>query len=316
MRMVISASAPSPVVPRVVQRVEYLTASDGLRLACEHFGDETSPSLVFAHGFGQTRHAWDDTATTLAQSGWHCLTADARGHGDSGWRADGHYDYAQLIDDLVQLARASTSSIGLRPILIGASMGGLLGLSAQAQSAAFRALVLVDITPRWEAAGVARILDFMRAHPWGFANLDEAADAIALYLPHRSRRKSPERLRQMLIAGDDGRLRWHWDPQLLDFVAADSEPLQSALLDAARGIDVPALLISGERSDVVSAATIREFLEHVPHARHVRVEKATHMVAGDSNAAFTRSLLDFIQSSAIAESASLNHIQHQPRITS
>ncbi len=255
--MVTSAPLLKPVVQYVARRVESVTASDGLRLACEHFGDETLPSLLFAHGFGQTRHAWDDTATTLAQSDWHCLTADARGHGDSGWSADGNYDYAQFIDDLLQLARANTQApSGRKPILIGASMGGLLGLSAQAQAQALRALILVDITPRWEAAGVARILDFMRAHPQGFASLDEAAAAIARYLPHRSERKSPQRLRQMLIAGDDGRLRWHWDPRLLDYVAADSERQQAALLDAARRVDVPTLLISGARSDVVSAATI------------------------------------------------------------
>ena len=36
----------------------------------------------------------------------------------------------------------------------------------------FRALVLVDVTPRWEPRGVDRILNFMRAHPQGFESLD------------------------------------------------------------------------------------------------------------------------------------------------
>lgn len=277
--------------------MEYVTARDGLRLACEHFGDETSPMLLFAHGFGQTRHAWDESAATLAHAGWHCLTTDARGHGESGWRDDGCYDYAQFVDDLAGIVR-STAQL---PILIGASMGGLLGLSAQALHAPlFRALVLVDITPRWEAAGIARILDFMRAHPQGFANLDEATDAIALYLPHRAERyrndrTRPQRLRQMLVAGEDGRLRWRWDPRLLDFVDAQSELQQTALLEAARRIRVPTLLISGAQSDVVSHSTIAEFLEHVPHAQHVRVENAAHMVAGDSNNAFSAAVLDFVQ---------------------
>ena len=292
--------------------MEYVTAGDGLRLVCEHFGDEASPTLVFAHGFGQTRHAWDETAATLAGSGWHCLTADARGHGDSGWRDDGCYDYAQFIGDLADIVHATAQL----PILIGASMGGLLGLSAQALYAPlFRALVLIDITPRWEAAGVARILDFMRAHPRGFANLDEAGDAIALYLPQRAERyrndrNRPQRLRQMLVAGEDGRLRWHWDPRLLDFVDAQSELQQTALLEAARRIRVPTLLISGAQSDVVSDATIAEFLEHVPHAQHVRVEKAAHMVAGDSNNAFSAAVLDFIR-----PLVNLSESQH-PRITS
>jgi pimeloyl-ACP methyl ester carboxylesterase len=56
------------------------------------------------------------------------------------------------------------------------------------------------------------------------------------------------------------------------------------------------LLLSGEHSDVVSHATVAEFLQLVPHARHVAVAGATHMVAGDANDAFTREIAGFIQS--------------------
>jgi len=267
-----------------------LRARDGVELAIEQFGAAESPALVFAHGFGQTRQAWADAARGLAVGGWNSITFDARGHGESSWRDDGAYEFAQFIDDLVHVARIPTE----KPILIGASMGGLLGLRAQAEHAPFRALVLVDITPRWEAAGVERILTFMRAHPQGFASVDEAADAIAQYLPHRAEKKSPERLRSLLVTTADGRLRWHWDPRLIDRIGASGESEQAALLEAARAIDVPCLLISGECSDVVSAATIEEFLQCVPHAQHTRVARATHMVVGDRNDAFTQAVQQFI----------------------
>ncbi|MGH8090531.1 MAG: alpha/beta fold hydrolase [Rudaea sp.] len=267
-----------------------LEGADGVPLAVEARGAADAPALVFAHGFGQTRHAWDASAAALAKSGWRCLTMDARGHGDSGWRADGNYDFSQFVDDLVRLAQIPAH----KPILVGASMGGLLGLVAQAEHAVFRALVLVDITPRWEIAGVERILAFMRAHPQGFASVEEASDAIARYLPHRAQRKSPERLRSLLVTDSGGRLRWHWDPRLLDTIATDSEREQAGLLDAARRIRVPVLLISGERSDVVSDDTIAEFLRCVPHAQHVRVAHATHMIAGDENAAFTNAVERFV----------------------
>ena len=179
-------------------------------------------------------------------------------------------------------------------------MGGLLGLVAQAACAPFRALVLVDITPRWENAGVERILAFMRAHPDGFGSVDEAADAIDDYLPHRrernrARRDRPERLRQLLVTRDDGRLCWHWDPRMLDRIASDSERQQARLLEAARKIRVPTLLISGARSDIVSDSTIEEFLACVPHAEHVSVAHATHMVVGDRNDAFTGAVRRFIE---------------------
>lgn len=272
-----------------------LRAGDGIALATERFGISAAPTLIFAHGFGQTRHAWSDTARMLAGEGWSCVTADARGHGASAWRDDGHYDFQQFIDDLVLLARNSSPPPAPKPILVGASMGGLLGIAAQATQDAFRALILVDITPRWESAGVERIIAFMRAHPDGFASADEAADAISRYLPHRRERKSPDRLRQLLVPLGNGRLRWHWDPRLLDRIADDSERQQQGLLDAARRIRVPTLLISGARSDVVSDSTIAEFLACVPHAHHVRLAQATHMVVGDRNDAFAAAVRDFIE---------------------
>jgi len=283
-------AVPSPATA-LPSHCDQLIAADGVALALETYGNEHDPPLLFAHGFGQTRLAWSASAAALAAERWHCVTADARGHGDSGWREDGAYEFAQFVDDLVRAARYCRSA----PVLVGASMGGLLGLIAQAEHSVFRALVLVDITPRWEPAGIARILDFMRAHPHGFATLDEAAAAIAHYLPHRATRKSPERLRKMLVRRDDGRLRWHWDPRLLERIAADGQRQQQRLLDAACRIRVPTLLLSGEQSDIVSNSTIEEFLHCVPHAQHVRVARATHMIVGDRNDAFTAAVREFIQ---------------------
>ena len=285
--MVSPATARKSVAP--LNSVARLRARDGVELVTEHHGAADAPAVIFAHGFGQTRRAWTPTAHAVAANGWQAVTADARGHGDSGWRDDGNYDFTQFVDDLVLIARQHEN-----PVLIGASMGGLLGLVAQAEFRPFRALVLVDVTPRWESAGIERIIGFMRAHPSGFASIDDASEVVANYLPHRTEKKSPERLRQLLVRGDDGRLRWHWDPRLLDRVARDMESHQATLLDAARRIDVPTLLISGEKSDIVSDATIAEFLQLVPHAEHVRVPRATHMVAGDENAVFSSAVLDFL----------------------
>ena len=67
-----------------------------------------------------------------------------------------------------------------------------------------------------EAAGVARILTFMSAHPDGFASLDDARDAIAAYNPHRPPPRDTVRLHKNLRQGSDGRYRWHWDPRFLD----------------------------------------------------------------------------------------------------
>jgi len=265
---------------------------DGLPLAVDvrAAGD---PTLLFAHGFGQTRGAWNGAADALAARGWRCVSFDSRGHGESGRVAGGDYHIEQFARDLQALALAQPAL----PILVGASMGGLLGLvlAGEVRPAPFRALVLVDITPRWEAAGVERILAFMQAYPDGFVDYADAAERIAAYLPQRRERKRTEQLRPLLREGRDGRLHWHWDPALLDGVVRESERYQPRLLAAAAHVEVPVLLLSGERSDVVSRETVAEFLKLVPHARHVEVAGATHMLAGDANDAFTLEITRFIE---------------------
>ena len=277
-------------------------SADGLPLAVDVYRSTGHPTLLFAHGFGQTRGAWRAAAASLAAGGCRCVTFDSRGHGESGRAPDGDYHMQQFADDLLALAGAQAEP----PILVGASMGGLLGLvtAGEQRPSPFRALVLVDITPRWETAGVERILAFMQAHPEGFASYADAAEQIAAYLPQRRERKSEQQLRPLLRDGADGRLRWHWDPALLSGgLVSESERYQPRLFAAAANVDVPVLLLSGERSDVVSHRTVQEFLALVPHARHVEVPGATHMLAGDANDAFTAAIAGFIESLEPAASA-------------
>jgi pimeloyl-ACP methyl ester carboxylesterase len=291
--MVVLAAAPE-----ITRETSFEPMRDGLRLSVEvrQSAGVTRlevPSLLFAHGFGQTRGAWNGAANALAARGFRCVCFDSRGHGESGRVPDGEYHMQQFADDLLTLARAQAQP----PILIGASMGGLLGmvLAGEVRPAPFRALVLVDITPRWEAAGVERILAFMQAHPDGFADYAQASAQIAAYLPPGRARKREDQLRPLLREGADGRLRWHWDPALLGDLVQESERYQPRLITAAAGISAPVLLLSGERSDVVSHATVNEFMALVPHARHVEVAGATHMLAGDANDAFTREIAAFIE---------------------
>ena len=267
------------------------TGSGGLALAASAAGPlGASTEVLFAHGFGQTRQAWTRSMLALGQAGIASAAWDLRGHGQSGRNAPGEaYGVEQFIDD----ALAIRATLPAPPVLVGASMGGLVGLAAQARGAGFAGLVLVDVTPKWEIAGMQRILAFMGAHPDGFDDHEHAASEIAAYLPHRRERKSSAELAHLLVRGEDGRLRWHWDPRLLQDLA-DSAKHQDELAEAARGIEVPVLLVSGGRSDLVSKETVAHFLDLVPHAEHVHLPDATHMVAGDDNDAFTRAVLSFL----------------------
>lgn len=274
----------------------WLAGADGLALAATRFAAESPREnigdLLFAHGFGQTRGAWQRTGKVLAEAGYAGLAYDARGHGESARNDEGlAYAGEQFTDDLIIVAGEQAQP----PILVGASMGGLFGMIAEARwPGLFRAMVLVDITPRWEQAGMQRILGFMTAFPQGFDSLEHAAEIIAAYLPHRRKRKTPGELGELLRQGDDGRWRWHWDARLIDDLVRDSERHQDDIANAARTLRCPVLLISGGRSDLVSASTVEEFQDLVPHAQHAHLSQATHMLAGDDNDAFTSTVLEYL----------------------
>lgn len=273
-----------------------VTTPAGLRIAADEWPGD-GPAVVLAHGGGQTRHSWGGTAEVLASHGHRVVSMDLRGHGDSGWAPDGDYNMSAYCDDALAVVRW----VGAPVAWVGASLGGMTGLHAvDAAPESFSALVLVDITPRPAAAGVSRILEFMAKDAVdGFATLDDAADAIAAYQPHRPRPSDLSGLEKNLRLGDDGRWRWHWDPAFLDMrtggTSEHARDLHHGELERiARRLTLPTLLVRGKLSDLVTDAEVAEFLEMVPHAQYVDVADAAHMIAGDRNDVFTGAVVDFL----------------------
>ena len=188
------------------------------------------------------------------------------------------------------------------PILIGASLGGLSSLFAlgeaqrQDRPPLASGLVLVDIATRMEIRGAERILAFMRNHRDGFLSLEEAADAISAYNPHRPRPPGLEGLKKNLRLQEDGRYLWHWDPAFLEGRMTPASVGDLGNLDAAaRGLSIPTLLVRGRMSDLLSEQGAQDFLEQVPHAHFVDVSGAGHMVAGDRNDLFSEAVLSFLR---------------------
>ena len=250
--------------------------------------DRTEPldDILMLHGGAQTRHSWDRAARRLAQEGYRVVTMDARGHGDSDWSPDGEYTIMRMAEDLERIVGSRYP--GDKPVLVGASLGGLTAMySLGTRKDVARALVLVDVTPTLESAGVERIGDFLRSGLQGFASLDEVADAIAAYQPHRRRTRNLEGLKKNVRQKADGRWYWHWDPRFAANASTDNiEHGNSFFSELVQHIEIPTLLIRGADSDIVSDDTVEHLRELLPHAYTHEVPDAGHMVAGDDNAVF------------------------------
>lgn len=250
------------------------------------------PTILMLHGGGQNRHSWKNTGQILAQAGFHVVALDSRGHGDSDRSPTANYSLETLTGDTLQVIY----QIGRPVALIGASMGGLTSLPVahEAGPELVTKLVLVDVVPRFEKSGSARIRDFMFSGIDGFASLEEAADAVAAYLPHRTRPRSVEGLKKNLRLRD-GKWFWHWDPAFL--TAPGDDPFERAemLEHAAINLEIPILLIRGKLSDVVSTEGVQDFLQKVPGAQFVELSDAGHTAAGDDNDAFTDAVVQFVR---------------------
>jgi pimeloyl-ACP methyl ester carboxylesterase len=278
-------------------RIEFRGAEDN-RLVADLWDGKGHPVVLF-HGGGQTRRAWDATAKRLMMAGLRAITVDQRGHGESQWVESGDYRFASYAEDVGAIVRQVASRFHVAPSAVGASLGGIASIAAELRHGPMLdTLVLVDVIPRMDPEGVARIQGFMGARmEEGFANLDEAAAAIAAYLPNRKRAVSHEGLRKNLRLDADGRYRWHWDPGFITSkrnINAGADLLMGEIMAGVPKLHVPMLVVRGMESELVHEDYVREFVDMAPDATYVDVSGAGHMVAGDKNDAFCDAILGFL----------------------
>jgi pimeloyl-ACP methyl ester carboxylesterase len=271
---------------------------DGVRIVADRQGDPQARAVVFLHGGGQTRRSWGRAAAAVAKRGWQAITIDLRGHGDSDWSTEGDYRVVSFAADVAEVLRGLPE----KPVLVGASLGGFTSmlLAGEISPGIASAVVLVDIVPNMEQSGANRIHNFMSDKvESGFGSLEEVADAIAEYNPHRPRPTDLNGLTTNLRRRGD-RWYWHWDPQFISgsaafppFEVTDPDRMHAAV-EAILRRGVPMLLIRGQVSDLVSQERADEFLARFPQVEFTDVRGAGHMVAGDRNDVFAGAVLDFL----------------------
>ena len=271
------------------------TGKDKLNIIADIWGQSDNPLVVLLHGGGQTRHAWGNSGKILSSAGFHVVAMDLRGHGDSDWHPDGDYSIDSHKQDLINVLR----TLGKPASLVGASLGGMISLSLagdKENSEFCSSLVMVDIGLYPDPQGATRIVNWMKSSEKGFESIEEAAEAVAGYLPHRKRPRNVRGLKKNLRKKDDGRYYWHWDPRfLVGRKESEYDNLEDIQRNVAKRVTAPTLLIRGALSDVVTERNVNDFLASIPHAEFKEIRKAAHMVAGDRNDIFAEEAIKFLK---------------------
>ena len=269
--------------------------SSGLNIAASSWGRDSDPLVILLHGGGQTRHAWGETGEKLSQNGFYVLALDLRGHGDSDWQPNGEYGVDNYKKDIVSILQ----EVKKPAAFIGASLGGMTSLSIAGDPELREkcwALVMVDIGLYPNLEGSQEIVEFMHSGSEGFASIEEAAESVANYLPHRKRPRDNRGLEKNLRLKDDGRYYWHWDPRFLDSrpkdIPEDYKEKQKAF---AERVETPTLLIKGAMSNILTQNEVDDFLQVITHSKFVEIKDAAHMVAGDRNDIFAAAAIDFLE---------------------
>ncbi|MDJ0951010.1 MAG: alpha/beta hydrolase [Alphaproteobacteria bacterium] len=259
-------------------RERTLTAQDGLRLYFRDYGDPawtTTPVLCLG---GLTRNAkdFDRLAADLARTR-RVLCPDYRGRGrsqyDLNWR---NYQPAVYLNDIRHLLAATNCH---RVAVIGTSMGGLLATALAAMApTAVAGVVLNDVGPDLNDGAVTRILNYVgRDRPqkdWdgAVAHLKEILPLLGLKSEEDWQRFARSTFRE----GKDGQLHYDWDVNLVKPLISPAEPLPDLwrLFRALRTL--PAAVVRGENSDVLTAPTLVRMLETVPHMKDVTISGMGH----------------------------------------
>ena len=250
------------------------------RMAYWEWGDAANDTvLVCAHGLTRQGRDFDVLARTMLDR-YRVVCPDVVGRGRSDWLADPMgYALPQYLSDMVTLlARLNARTVHW----VGTSMGGLIGLGMAAlpQSSVSK-LVLNDIGPRIDPAGVARIASYLgQVRRW--RTLQEAADAMWAistgFGPHT--REQWLALSEPQLKADGADLVPRADPQIaMPFKAITPETAaagEAAMWHAYDRVQCPTLLLRGSESDLLSRASAQEMSARGPRARLVELAGVGH----------------------------------------
>ncbi|WP_170385278.1 alpha/beta fold hydrolase [Ruegeria atlantica] len=240
----------------------FFTTSDDKRIYYTDTGSGI-PLLCLA---GLTRCSQDFSHLAPHVTDLRMITMDYRGRGKSDHDPDYmNYNVLRESHDVIELL----DHLGLdRVVVLGTSRGGLIVMAlAASHPDRLAGVILNDVGPVIEPAGIAKIMDYVGKPPMS-ATYDDAALAMQNTMQHQFPDVSLERWRQQVeiqYEQTDEGLALRYDPALrtalLDQAAAGATPDLWMFFEVLR--DIPTGVIRGANSDVLGKDTLIEM-----HKRH------------------------------------------------
>ncbi|WP_235737176.1 alpha/beta fold hydrolase [Nocardioides alcanivorans] len=255
----------------------------------ERFGSGERGTVIFAHGIAQSRHSWRKAAAEAAEAGFASVIFDSRGHGDSDHAPGGEYSSAGNAQDLAPLLVSATAPV----YLVGYSQGGDAAIEALDLDTTVSGLVLVDVAPWVEPAGVGDVQRFLEASLSGFDVADQAAAALGLLNPDQP--APPAAAVSRSLVERDGRRYWRWDPRVFD-TDPDLDARGRRLDAVLTRFEVPVLLLRARESQMLSDRSVARLREVRPGAEVRVLDGVAHGVSGSTNHVYWQHIHDFITS--------------------
>ena len=251
-------------------------SANGLKLHYLDYGNPSKPPVVCIHGLSGNAHNFDVLAGHLS-SEHHVMSIDVRGRGDSEWGAPGEYVPPVYVSDLSGMLEALEIE---RVTLIGTSMGGIISMIfAGGYPQRVDRLVLNDIGPEVNPAGLKRITDYFTAAPNDFKDMAEVAAYYRANYPFLAAAPEVELIefaRWAVKPADDGRLTWKIDPAVRNIPRTGTAARPLDLWVPYARIAARTLIIRGAESDILESDTAERMCRVLPGARLVEIAGVGH----------------------------------------
>jgi pimeloyl-ACP methyl ester carboxylesterase len=253
---------------------------------------EGSKSIVLVHGLPSSLQEWELLSHTLVHNGYTSFALDLPGHGDSfkpkeadWYTADNFYDYFQ--------GWMATLRIDSPPVLIGHSFGGYLSVRyALEHPDKVRGLILINPFLAYEQLiGINR---FVLAYPAICVNLlkNVPVNLMKWFVWLGSLKAENFRVYSSLSRHDLYTMTNAFNKCSPNIVYIPKTV--SDILDKFTCLDIPTLLIGGDKDTTLSISAYGKFLAKLPNSTY-KVAGKGHFPQLSNFDEVTPNILDFLQ---------------------